>query len=188
MPFANQTHLVRAATAVDDLLAQLTGDHWLAPTPCAGWSVADVIEHLVEGNLMFARHLQPSVAENATGTGISGDLLGSYRYSAETLQQALARRGDSAGTFPAQLRSRLALRVADLLVHGWDVAVATGIPLHPPEDLCAEALTFAQSRSAALERSGQFAPSQPVDEHAPAIDRLAALSGRTPPGRPGDLW
>ncbi|OBI22587.1 TIGR03086 family metal-binding protein [Mycobacterium sp. E2497] len=181
MPFADQAHLARAAHAVDDLLAHLAGDQWMAPTPCTGWSVARVAQHLVDVNFEFAQQLDPVGTQTVTSASTSGDLLGRYRRSAETLQQALIGAGDPAVDIPAQLRSRLALRVADLLIHGWDIAVATGIPLHLEEDLCLEALAFAESRSAALQRSGEFAPPQPIDKHAPAIDQLAALSGRTPP-------
>lgn len=179
MPFADQTHFTRAAQAVDDLLAQLAEEDWMAPTPCTGWSVADVAQHLVEVNLDFADRLHPAGSQTPAGTTTSGDFLSGYRRSVEVLNEALATHiGDSAVGFPPQLSSRLALRVADLLTHGWDIAVATGAPLRLPQDLCDEALTFALSRSAALQRSGQFAPPQPIHEHAPAIDRLAALSGR----------
>lgn len=177
MPFADQTHLAHAAHAVDDLLAHLTGDQWAAPTPCTGWSVAHVTQHLVEVNLKFAQQLDPVSTQTAGSENSSDELLSSYRRSTKALQQALIGAGD----IRAQLRSRLALRVADLLIHGWDIAVSTCTPLHLTEDLCVEALAFAESRSAALQRSGEFAPPQPIDEHAPAIDRLAALSGRIPP-------
>lgn len=182
MPFADRTHLTCAAQAVDDLLAHLTGDDWMAPTPCTGWSVAEVTQHLVEVNLAFAQQVRSTGAGTPIGTSTSGDLLDSYRRSTAALQQALTRTAAPATDIAAPLRSRLALRVADLLIHGWDIAVATGTPLHLAEDLCAEALSFAQSRWAALQRSGQFAAPQPVDEHAPAIDRLAALSGRSVSG------
>ncbi|MEE3067445.1 MAG: TIGR03086 family metal-binding protein [Actinomycetota bacterium] len=182
MPFADRTHLTCAAQAVDDLLAHLSGDDWMAPTPCTGWSVADVTQHLVDVNLTFAQQIHSAGAETPVGTSTPGDLLDSYRRSTEALQQALTVTAEPATDIAAPLRSRLALRVADLLIHGWDIAVATGKPLHLAEDLCAQALAFAQSRSAALQRSGQFAAPQPVDEHAPAIDRLAALSGRPPSG------
>jgi hypothetical protein len=49
------------------------------------------------------------------------------------------------------------------------------------------ALAVAQSRLAALRRSGQFALSQYIDRDPPSIDLLAALSGQTPRGRRGDL-
>lgn len=187
MPFADHTHFTRAARAVDDLLAHLTGDQWLAPTPCTGWTVADVTQHLIDVNLNFARQLDQVSVQAAASASTSGDLLGSYRRSTAALQQVLSGPGDVSIDIPAQLRSRVALRVADLLIHCWDIAVATGTPLHLAEDLCVEALAFAQSRSAALQRSGEFASPQPVDEQAPAIDRLAALSGRTPPGPRGDV-
>lgn len=65
--------------------------------------------------------------------------------------------------------------------------LATGIPLRLAQDVCVEARAFARSRSAALRRSGEFTPSEPIDVYASAIDRLAALSGRTPPGPRGDV-
>lgn len=182
MPFANQTHLTCAARAVDDLLAHLSTDDWMAPTPCIGWNVADVTQHVIDVNLAFAQQLRSTSAETSAGTSTPGDLLERYRLSTEALQQAVTGTAKSATNIAAPLRSRLALRVADLLIHGWDIAVATGTPLHLAEALCAEALAFAQSRAAALQRSGQFAAPQPVDEHAPAIDRLAAVSGRSRSG------
>lgn len=181
MPFADQTHLTRAAQAVDDLLAHLTGELWTASTPCTGWSVADVTQHLVDVNLDFARQLHPGGTETSAGTSTPGDLLSSYRRSIEALHQALTGMGEGTIDISAQLRSRLALRVADLLIHGWDIATATGTPLRVAEDLCAEALAFTQSRSGALRRGGQFAPAQPIEKDARVIDRLAALAGRIPP-------
>lgn len=182
MPFADRTHLTRAAQAIEDLLAHLRADDWMTPTPCTGWSVADITQHLIDVNLTFAQQIHTTGAKTPARTSKPGDLLDSYRQSTQALQQALTGTAKSATDLAAPLPSRLALRVADLLIHGWDIAVATGKPLQLAEDLCAEALTFAQSRSAALRRSGQFAPPQPVDEHAPTIDRLAALSGRPPSG------
>ena len=146
MPFADPTHLARAAQAVDDLLAHLSGDDWMAPTLCTGWSVADVTRHLVDVNLTFAQQIRSADAETLAGTSTPGDLLDSYRRSTDALQQALTGTAKSATDIAAPLRSRLALRVADLLIHGWDIAAASGKPLHLAEDLCAEALTFAQSR------------------------------------------
>jgi hypothetical protein len=34
-----------------DLLGNLTGAEWLAPTPCTGWRVKDVALHILDGDL-----------------------------------------------------------------------------------------------------------------------------------------
>jgi uncharacterized protein (TIGR03086 family) len=72
----------------------------------------------------------------------------------------------------------LQIRLYDLLAHGWDLARATGIPARLPEDLAEQALGFVQVQFSAQPRTGRFAEPQPVEETAPAIDRLAAFLGR----------
>ncbi|GAB1814358.1 TIGR03086 family metal-binding protein [Mycobacterium sp. MUNTM1] len=186
MAFADPTHFARAAQTVDDLLAHLTSTQWEAPTPCTDWNVTQVTQHVVEVNLSFAQQLHPTGSQTLSGSEEPGDLLDRYRFSTAVMQRALARTVAPSTDLPTQLRSRLALRVADLLLHGWDIAAATGQSRHGAGDLALEALTFAQRHAAALQRSGQFAPPQPIDDHAPAIDRLAALSGRVVPGFPAD--
>jgi uncharacterized protein (TIGR03086 family) len=76
----------------------------------------------------------------------------------------------------------LHLRLTELLVHGWDLAHATGQPTTGlPDDLAEQELAFSRVQ---LERippdRSPFAPPQPIDDAAPAIDRLAALLGRSP--------
>ena len=188
MPFPEVTHLVQAAVAVDSVLARVSGDQWSASSPCAEWTVADVTEHLIEVNHSFTSQLHPddnSASPTATGSpaglGSPDQLVARYRSSTEELRRALACATQPDGQLPKPLRSRLALRVADLVIHGWDIATATGCCLRIGDNLANEVLAFADSRSAALQRSGQFASPQPIDVNAPTIDQLVALSGRIPP-------
>jgi uncharacterized protein (TIGR03086 family) len=109
-----------------------------------------------------------------------------YRESGEALRAAFARPGVldevfavPAGTLPGAVV--LHLRLTELLVHGWDLARATGQSAAGlPADLAEQELAFSRLQ---LDRMppGQrpFAASQPVDDDAPAIDRLAALLGRS---------
>jgi uncharacterized protein (TIGR03086 family) len=75
----------------------------------------------------------------------------------------------------------LQIRLYDLLAHGWDLAQATEIPALLPEDLAEQSLAFVQVQFSAQSRTGRFAEPQPVEETAPAIDRLAAFLGRPVP-------
>jgi uncharacterized protein (TIGR03086 family) len=74
----------------------------------------------------------------------------------------------------------LDLRITEVLVHGWDLARATGQPATFPDDLAEQELAFSRAKLADIpsDRS-PFAPPQPVAEDAPAIDRLAACLGRS---------
>ncbi|WP_197499683.1 TIGR03086 family metal-binding protein [Mycobacterium sp. 1245852.3] len=186
MPFAEPTHFMQAASAVDNVLAHATDDQWSAPTPCTQWTVADVTEHLIDVNHSFTAQLRPEDGiASTTHTGSPSDeLLAQYRCSTEQLRRALDCATQPDGQLPTSLRIRLALRVADLVIHGWDIATSTGGCLQIDDHLVDAVLTFADSRRAALQRGGQFAAPKPISNNAPAIDRLAALSGRTPTHAP----
>jgi uncharacterized protein (TIGR03086 family) len=173
MPFAETMHFVRAAGAVGVVIAAVTDDQLTVPTPCQEWNVAQVVEHLIDVNERFA-------AQFGTPGSVSpgtADPVGRYRASTAALHDVL-RSTEAAGGLSTQLRSRLALRVADMLIHGWDIATATGQSVQLPEDLTALALEFTLRRLTALQRSGQFAHPQTVGRNASVIDCLAALSGR----------
>lgn len=74
----------------------------------------------------------------------------------------------------------LHLRIAESLVHGWDLAQATGQPTDGlPDDLAEQELEFSRRRLPDLPPDRRpFAPVQPVSDDAPALDRLVALLGR----------
>jgi uncharacterized protein (TIGR03086 family) len=70
----------------------------------------------------------------------------------------------------------------ETLVHGWDLATATGQRLPGSADALAEGvLDFSRALLARLpEGRHPFAPPRPVADDAPALDRLVALLGRDP--------
>ncbi|WP_084963152.1 TIGR03086 family metal-binding protein [Thermoactinospora rubra] len=74
--------------------------------------------------------------------------------------------------------------VCDLVVHGWDVAVATGQGYKPVPEAVAEALDFAARMAPMGRQQGAFGEPVPVPEDAPALDRLLGLTGRDPAWRP----
>jgi uncharacterized protein (TIGR03086 family) len=65
----------------------------------------------------------------------------------------------------------------ELVVHGWDLARATGQPYEPDPVLVQAALGFAE-QFADME-GGPFGPSVATPADAPAFDRLLAHAGRT---------
>jgi uncharacterized protein (TIGR03086 family) len=83
------------------------------------------------------------------------------------------------GTLPG--RAVVHLRTVETLVHGWDLARATGRTVPFPDELAEHELTFSRDLLGRVPEGRQpFAPSVAVTDAAPAIDRLAALLGRSP--------
>jgi uncharacterized protein (TIGR03086 family) len=175
--------LARASAVMGDLIDRVAADQWTAPTPCTEWSVRDVVNHLVGTNLMFVAMFEESPMPERGADRLGVDPAGAYRRSVVALQAAAARPGvlERSQTSPVGVATgveRLQWRIADLLVHGWDLVQATGVVAELPDDLVEQALTFVQAQLPSQPRTGRFSDPQPIRDNASAIDRLAAFTGR----------
>lgn len=180
--------LAQLATALDAtgaLVAAVRTDQWSAPTPCADWSVRELLNHLVGGNAAFAAILTGRTPPDRAADHLGDDPAAAYRAAGEALRAAFDEPGVlervvSVPIGPVPGRVALHLRITEILVHGWDVATATGQPTTGlPADLAEHELVFSRGKLGDLPPGRRpFAPSQAVTDHAPAIDRLAALLGR----------
>jgi uncharacterized protein (TIGR03086 family) len=82
------------------------------------------------------------------------------------------------GEVPGEVFARFV--AFDGLVHGWDIATATGQAYDPPAELVDEVSTFARQALAPEMRDGDtFADEASVADSADALTRLVAFSGRT---------
>lgn len=179
----------RASAVIGDLIDGIADDQWTAPTPCTDWNVRDVVNHLVGMNLVFTAMFEESPMPERVPGRLGADPAGAYRRSAAALQAAAARPGVMQRSQATRIgvatgAERLQWRTVDLLSHGWDLVQATGIAAGLPEDLAEQALTFARAQLPGQPRAGRFADPQPVSDDAPAIDRLAAFTGRPVPWTP----
>ncbi len=110
--------------------------------------------------------------------------MNSARASAAALQAALAQPGVLEQTFGSPFGSApgsmlVHLRITELLVHGWDLARATGQPPDLPDDLAQKELALSRAQLGNAPRDAMpIAAPQPVLANAAAIDRLAAFFGR----------
>ena len=172
-----------------DLIDRIAADQYTAPTPCTEWNVRDVIGHLVGMNLVFVAMFEESPMPERGGDRLGADPAGAFRRSAAALQAAGVRpgvleRSQATALGVATGAERLQWRVADLLVHGWDLVQATGVRAEPADDVAEQALAFARTQLASGSRAGRFADPQPIRADARAIDRLAAYTGRPVPWTP----
>jgi uncharacterized protein (TIGR03086 family) len=187
MPMDHVSQLSVALEVTGQLIAGVREEQWASSTPCPEWDVRALVSHLITGNQLFAAAVgggppagppAPAPAQPPTA------LQHAYRDSAVALLAAFGEPGALErtvtvpfGTVPGLVA--LHLRVTELLVHGWDVARATGQPAAFPGELAAAELDFTLRHLPDVPAGrSPFAPPQPVDPAAPAIDRLAARLGR----------
>jgi uncharacterized protein (TIGR03086 family) len=182
------------ATAMATLLAGIRDDQLSGPTPCPPYAVADLAEHVAGLTVAFAyaarKQTPPGEMRDGDGSRLPDDWR--ERTTADLDALAAAWRDPAAydGTTmagPVELPAVEAALVAldELVVHGWDLAVATGQTWRPDEDAVQHCLTFVASFDApANDDGGLFGP--PVDTAPDATDmeRLVALTGRDPAWRP----
>ena len=155
-------------------------------TPCSDFTVRGVLGHMIGGATQFAAMFRgeaapevaadvadgPDVVANA-GNALAG-LIGAIR-SPDALDRTIAA---PFGEMPGDAFARFV--VLDGLVHGWDLAMATGQQYAPSDALVAEADGFARQAIAPAMRDGDtFAAAVEPSATASPIERLAAFTGRT---------
>jgi uncharacterized protein (TIGR03086 family) len=75
----------------------------------------------------------------------------------------------------------------EVVLHGWDLAVASGQPYQPPSGLLDALVPFLEHMAEpgmSDARRGLFGPVVDIDEDAPRLERVLALAGRRPGWRP----
>ena len=143
-----------------------------------------VVQHLVAGNHLFARALTDDPTPVDLPEVAAGEWASTYHASADALRAAFAAPGvlERVVTVPfGRVPGTVALhlRLVENLVHGWDLARATGQQPPHEEEAAEEALAFTLARLGDVPAGrSPFAPPQPVADGSPAIDRLAAALGR----------
>jgi uncharacterized protein (TIGR03086 family) len=116
----------QTADAVERLLSTVAPDQWSAPTPCAQWNLAQLTEHLIDANFSFATQLAGPPGTTHVKDAPARAVLARYRTSTRQLRLALATAERDDDGLSAQQRDRLAVHMTDLLIHGSDIATATG--------------------------------------------------------------
>lgn len=179
-----------AAEAVTVLIVGTKPDQLDNPTPCADWNVRGLLNHLVGGAHMFAAAFKGAPPAGGPGGHGEVDLLGNDPAAAwQHAVDAFAAGVDAPGALeqmvpmpwgPTPGGVVFELLKFDVLVHAWDLARATGQHFDPPAAMTEGALAVARQMIRPEMRDGKsFAAEAPVAADAPAIDRLAAFTGRT---------
>ena len=142
------------------------------PTPCRDWDVRTLANHLLQ-------------VATAVGMAGRGEAVPDELWGRELLDDGWADRFESLATAPERAGVAappviVAMLTSDIVLHGWDLARATGQDFRCDPAVAEVAYGFVVETGEQGRRMGIYAPPVPVEGTAPALDRALAESGRDP--------
>jgi uncharacterized protein (TIGR03086 family) len=177
-----EEHRQTAAAFTD--LARGTAD-WGAPSPVAAWTARDVVGHLVE---WFPGFLAGgSDRRIAPGPAVDDDPVAAWNHHAAAVQAILDDPTAPDETFahprlPAMpLPDAIAqFYTADVFMHSWDLARASGQDAALDEERCRRMLLAMEPMDEVLRQSGQYGAKVAVADDAGWQAKLLGFIGRDP--------
>ncbi|NEK57064.1 TIGR03086 family protein [Geodermatophilus sabuli] len=174
------------------VVAGVRDDQLGDPTPCTDSTVAALLDH-VAGLAVGLRLSAEKTPDPNPPQASAGHLPPQWRTVIPAELDALvaawrrpeAWEGETAAGGVTMPAAGIGLVTADeVLVHGWDLAVATGQRFEADPAAVAAATSFASEVAAGPVQPGLFGPPVPVPDDASPLDRLLGLTGRDPGWRP----
>lgn len=170
-------------------VAGVGGDQWQMASTCQGWDVRELVNHIVTGNY-WAGALGRGRTIEEVGDRLDGDVLGDDPLSE---YEASAGDADSAFRAPGAMEAPCAVsygpvpgevycghRLLDVLIHGWDVAKATGQGTGLDAELIEACWEVVEPQKDMLIGSGMFGTAREAPPGADRQTALLALLGRAP--------
>ncbi|MGN9762760.1 TIGR03086 family metal-binding protein [Streptomyces sp. SD31] len=180
------------ARIVARLAEGVTDEQLSAPTPCPDMAVRNLLGHLIglavafrdagRKDLGVTTDTSPEAAVPDIGPGWRAELPKVLDELAEAWRDPDAWAGMTrAGGVDLPGAVAAAVAVDELVIHAWDLAVATGLPYAPDPAALKSSYDFLRAAADEGDRGGGiFGPVVPVPEGAPLLDRAVGLSGRDP--------
>jgi uncharacterized protein (TIGR03086 family) len=173
----------RAAAAAQTVISGVRPDQLDLPTPCSDWSVRQLLNHLVSGTALFHSLATGGGPVDRSADHLGTDPAGAFRTSVASLREVFAADGGLTqlvtspfGEQPAAVL--LEMRVNEMMLHGWDVAKATGQPTDLDPGVAEHCLASFRALRASGRGATMFAEPTEAPAGASMVDQLAALSGR----------
>ena len=185
-------HLAAVVAAVPD--ASLDG-----PTPCEGMSVAALLDHVSGLTRAFTMAADKTVSDgdrpgpSADAANLADDWRERIPVDLDALSVAWRNPAAWEGMTiagPIEMPASVAALVAldELVIHGWDLARATGQPFEPDDASVGAVHRFVSEFSGPgkdADREGLFGPEVPLPADAPLFHRVLGMTGRDPSWMPG---
>ncbi len=147
-----------------------------AKTPCDDWDVRTLMNHMLDTQNYF---VSAARGENASPPSpnppnvLSDEPVADFKRASEETLNTFGEEGIIDKTGPS-----LGIAFSDQLLHGWDLARATGQDDIMPDGLAEKAYEMIHGKFTDEQRKGVFKPEVAVGADASAQDRLLAYTGR----------
>lgn len=177
--------------AIARLAEAVTDDQLGNTTPCPEYAVHHMLGHLLHLSAAFrdAARKDLGATTDTPPTDAVPDIGPGWREELPKVLDELAEawRDPAAWTgmtraggvdLPGEIAGAVA--VNELVVHGWDLARATGRRYDPDPAALQASHDFLQASADDPSRDAIFGPVVPAPSNAPLLDRAVALSGRDP--------
>ncbi|MFC9664547.1 TIGR03086 family metal-binding protein [Nocardia sp. NPDC127606] len=184
----------RAVRLSIDAVEAASGASLSTETPCAGWDLRALLDHMGTQNRGFAAAARGGTDPAVWVVRRAVDPIGDYVRSAHDVVEAFAacqvRTVFLPEIPPGQFSAATALgfHLIDSVVHAWDVARSVGHAIDLDSDLAPTALCIAEAvptGAARLHPEAAFAPALEAADTATTLTRILAVLGRSPEWRPG---
>ena len=159
------------------------------PTPCPDWDLRTLLNHTILWTSYSAerRAHGESVAEELMSKDFTAEpgYAEAYQAQLDRAVQAWSKpeawAGDRSVMGSATPAADIAaMLIMEMVLHGWDIAKATGQYYRCSDQLARALLDTVQAQAEMFRQYRGFAAAVPVPDDAPAFDRALALSGRDP--------
>ncbi|RVU28564.1 TIGR03086 family protein [Streptomyces antnestii] len=159
------------------------------PSGCGDWDVRALVNHwvLYTSHGLEHRALRTTLPDELTARDFTADTGWAEAYAVQ-LDKAVAAWSDPAvwegeidlGFARMPAPAIAALLIAELALHGWDVAHATGQDYRVSDDTARLLYGVVEANAEEYRQYDGFAEPVPVPDDAPLFHRALALSGRDP--------
>ncbi|MET1008177.1 MAG: TIGR03086 family metal-binding protein [Propionibacteriaceae bacterium] len=179
-----------AAHEVTGVVRRIDTEDLTRPTPCTDFALRELINHFIGTTAALARvgrrealdsedpygaSQNPSAGDWQTQLATNLDQLASVWAESQAWEGTVDMGG---GDMPATMIGEMAL--AEILLHGWDLARASDQRLTVSDEVGKELLRSIEETGELGRQMGAYGPEVAVDEKAGAFERALAASGRDP--------
>jgi uncharacterized protein (TIGR03086 family) len=177
----------KASQAALGVIPGIQAEHLQKQTPCTDWDVHALMDHMIGSMRFFAARAAGDMkaSPQPVSTTSCEEAAQQLRDGIKAAAEAWHRPGALDGTLqapwgevPAEFMANIT--VTEMLMHGWDLAHATGQRMTVDDAFAEDQLTLARAALTPDRRAPAFGPEVQAPPNAPAIHRLAAFMGRQP--------
>lgn len=169
------------AASMEDRIRAVPDDRWSNASPCEGWTARDVVRHLVETPPLFFGFVEVAPPEVPS---VDDDPVAAFTTMRDAVQAALedpaiADKGFDGMFGPSTFAEGVdRFLCADLVVHAWDLARATGQDEQLPADEVGRVFEALRPMDEQMRGPGAFGPKVEPPADADEQTRFLSFLGR----------